>query len=135
MAAESFVIGYMMNVLSTPIHETQAFKLGIVDASGSVIKRPETLEEQMAYTSIDSYLFKLKNMLGSKKDLLNSEVYLEAVNKNAELPIELYEKEVIFRNYLTLIMKHFKEALDKAAEQGLPSVLIQKIILESLKEI
>ena len=78
MATESFITAYMMNILSTPIYETQAFKLGLVDASGSVVKEPNTLEERAAYTPIDAYLFKLKKMLGSKQEMLNTELYLEA---------------------------------------------------------
>lgn len=132
MASESFIIGYMMNVMSTPIHETQAFKLGLVDASGAVIKRPSTLDEHMAFTPIDSYLFKLKNMLGPKKDLLNTEIYLEAVTRNAELPIELYEKEVKMRNDMKIIANRFNEMLTEATEQGLPLMSIQKVILETM---
>jgi hypothetical protein len=135
LAAESFIIGYIMKTLATPIHETQAFKLGIVDASGAIIKHPETLEEQMAYTPIDAYIFKLKNLLGNKKDLLNNEIYLEAVSKNAELPISLYDKEVKLKNDMRIVAKRFKEVLDESAEQGLPIMLVQKIILEALREI
>ena len=135
MATESFIMAYMMNTLSTPIYETQAFKLGIVDASGSIVKKPNTLEELASYTPIDAYLFKLKKLLGNKQDMLNTEIYLEAVIKNAKTPIELYEKEVKLRNCMNLIAKHFSELLEEAADQGLPLDLVQKIILESFKKV
>jgi len=134
MAKESFIMAYVMKTLATPIHETPAFKLGLIDAYGSIVKRPETLEEQMAYTPLDSYIFKLKSLLGNKNDLLNSEVYLEAVVKNAEIPIELYEKEVKLRNLMKVIVKHFDEILNEASDSGLPIMLVQKIILESFME-
>lgn len=134
LAAESFIQAYMMNKLSEPISVSRAFKLGLIDARGNVVKKPDTLEEHMAFTAIDSYLIKLKTLLGNRVDLLNNEVYLEACAKNAQVPIELYEKEVRLKNMMKVIVKHFNEVINEAAEHSLPLPLIEKIILEAFKE-
>lgn len=71
----SFIV---MKRLITPIKKSDAFKLGIVDRSGKVIKKPVTEEEQEAFTPFDVLIFKLKKMLGSKLAQLNSFMYVQA---------------------------------------------------------
>ena len=128
---EAFLTAYMMKKLAEPFKNTDAFKLGIIDTNGNLIRKPVTLEEKLSYTSIDSYLTKVKKMLGSKTDLLNHNIYLEKVTDASKLPIELYEKELAFKHELSVIAKHFKQCLQDANSQHLPTELIEKIVLES----
>ena len=128
---EAFLTAYMMKKLAESFKNTDAFKLGIIDTNGNLIRKPVTLEEKLSYTSIDSYLTKVKKMLGSKTDLLNHNIYLEKVTDASKLPIELYEKELAFKHELSVIAKHFKQCLQDANSQHLPTELIEKIVLES----
>lgn len=128
---EMFITAYVMKKLAEPFKNTDAFKLGIIDTNGNLIRKPVTLEEKLSYTSIDSYLTKVKKMLGSKADLLNHNIYLEKVTDASKLPIELYEKELAFKHELSVIAKHFKQCLQDANSQHLPTELIEKIVLES----
>ena len=128
---EAFITAYMMKKLETPFNQTEAFKLGIIDENGSLLRRPETLEEKLSYTAIDAYLTKIRKLLGNKADILNHNIYLEKATDASKLPIELYEKELEFKNELQVISMRFKECLKEAKKNRLPTELIEKIILES----
>ncbi len=68
----------ILKMLVTPWTSTDAFKLGIIDADGTPLKKSselETPEEQSAYTSLWRLVFKLKRILGKipvvNKNLVN----------------------------------------------------------------
>ena len=53
--------------LTTPFEKTEAYKLGIIDKNGKVLKKRSTLksqEEKNAYTITDTMIFNLKKLLG-----------------------------------------------------------------------
>lgn len=53
----------IMTILSREFPEWPAFKLGIIDALGNLIKRPKTSEEKAAYTRLDAVLRPIKVLL------------------------------------------------------------------------
>lgn len=131
MASESFVLAQAIKTLSIPIHETKAFKMGIVNAEGDIIKRPETLEEKMAYSKLDSYVFRLKKVLGQKLDIVNRTMQLESVIETAKMPMDMYQKELQFKNELSYIAERYNNCISNAEKDGLPLSIVQKVILES----
>lgn len=133
MVAESFIMGYVMSKLSEKIFESPAFKMGLIDESGNMIKKAETLEEQLAFSSVDAYVLKLKKLLGNKIELLNTSIYLEKAVETSVVPIELYEKEVQFKSEMNNWVKHFFVMAEKAYENNLPTPVIEKIILEAFQ--
>lgn len=50
----------IMSILGKEFPEWPAFKAGIIDATGSLIKRPKTSEEKSAYTRLDAVLRPVK---------------------------------------------------------------------------
>lgn len=134
MVKESFIMGYVMKKIIQPITESAAFRMGLIDARGNIIKKTETIQERMAFGPIDKYVLKLKRLLGNKTDLLNTEIYLESAVKNAETSIELYEKELKLKHDIENIMKHFNQTINEASESGVSVPTIEKIILDSIKQ-
>lgn len=58
------VVSYrILQLLLTPIEETDAFKLGIIDRKGNRIKYPSTTEEKDSYTFLNKLVFRLKRIL------------------------------------------------------------------------
>ena len=61
------VITYrILRMLTTPFEETEAYRLGIIDAQGKVLKREKDLntgEETDAYTLLNRMVFRLKRIL------------------------------------------------------------------------
>ncbi|MGA1151128.1 MAG: hypothetical protein ACO3UL_08590 [Flavobacteriaceae bacterium] len=52
-----------LRLLTTPWKKTTAFKLGILDENGKVIRKPETAEEKGAYNIFHKLVFNLKRLL------------------------------------------------------------------------
>lgn len=53
----------VLYMLVTPFKDTQAFKLGIIDEEGKLLKRPNTSEEKDAYSMLTRLVFNLKRLL------------------------------------------------------------------------
>ena len=68
--------------LVTPVTKTEAYKKGLVDSTGKIIKQPETEEEESALTLFDKFLFKVKRLLGPKISQLNNFLYVQTLNND-----------------------------------------------------
>ena len=72
----------LIRKLVTPVARTKAYKLGLVDGLGRVIKEPETAVEKKALTTHDRLIFKLRRMLGSKISQLNNFLYIQTITSD-----------------------------------------------------
>ena len=68
--------------LVSPIVRTEAYKLGIVNNTGRVIKEPKTDKEKSSLTILDKTIFKLRRMLGSKISQLNNFLFLQTLSND-----------------------------------------------------
>lgn len=62
-AADTFYAFRFLRLLTTPWEKTGAFKAGILDANGKLIKRPQTSEEKSVYNYFHRLVFNIKRML------------------------------------------------------------------------
>jgi len=62
-AADTFYAFRFLRLLTTPWKKMGAYKLGLIDENGKVIKKPETGEERSKYTIFHKLVFNLKRML------------------------------------------------------------------------
>ena len=72
----------LIRKLVTPVARTKAYKLGLVDGLGRVIKEPETATEKKALTTHDRLIFKLRRMLGSRITQLNNFLYIQTIGSD-----------------------------------------------------
>jgi len=68
--------------LTCPIVKSDAYKLGLVNNSGNIVREPVTEDEQASLTLLDKVVFKLKRLLGTKAIALNTFLYLQTMNNN-----------------------------------------------------
>jgi hypothetical protein len=68
--------------LVTPVSKTPAYKYGIVDQEGRIIKKPTTPEEESYLTLFDKFIFKIKRLLGGKISQLNNFMYVQTLDNN-----------------------------------------------------
>ena len=54
---------YVLKKLVTPWIQTDAFRLGLIDADGTLLRSPKEPEEKSAYTLLDRLVFNLKRIL------------------------------------------------------------------------
>lgn len=62
-AADAFYTFRFLRLLTTPWEKTGAYKAGIIDANGKVIKKPETPNEKSVYNYFHRLVFNIKRML------------------------------------------------------------------------
>lgn len=74
---DAAVVLLIIKKLITPIVRTDAYKLGLVNSNGMVIRVPENDKEKMSLTLLDRFSFKLKRLLGTKLAQLNDFLYVQ----------------------------------------------------------
>lgn len=62
-ASDAFYAFRFLRLLTTPWESTGAFKAGIIDAEGKVIKKPETSDEKSVYNLFHKLVFNIKRLL------------------------------------------------------------------------
>ena len=125
--------GIIMNKLSKPISDTSAYKYGLIDSIGNVIKEPVSIEERKSLTSVDRYLIKIRNLVEDKIDILNLTLYYE--NNESDTiddlqhiyPIELECNDEITECITTLI-----DISNKYGKRGVSSSRFEQMITEAL---
>lgn len=79
----------LIKKIVTPINQTKAYKLGLVNGAGKVLREPKNDEEQESLTLLDRIVFKIKRLLNTKLLNLNNFLYLSTINN------DFYSKLVI----------------------------------------
>ena len=108
-AIDAFITFRFLKLLVTPFNKTEAFKMGIIDERGKVLKRYKTLEriaERQAYTILHRLVFNIKKSIekipGGKSRLATYAAALflikEHINEYHDSDGVLLEKE--FYKYL-----------------------------------
>ena len=108
-AIDAFITFRFLKLLVTPFNKTEAYKLGIIDERGKVLRKYKTLErvaERQAYTILHRLVFNVKKLIeklpGGKSRLASYAAALflikEHVNQYHDSDGKLVEKE--FYKYL-----------------------------------
>ena len=99
--------------LMTPITRSKAYRMQLIDATGRVIKKPETDEEKAALTLLDKFVFKVKRLLGSKLTQLNNFLFLQTLSN------DFYNKLVVRGSIEQRAeIKRLQKDIDKIAEKN-----------------
>lgn len=103
----------LLKMIVTPFNETQAFKLGIIDEEGKVLKKSyklKTVEEQDAYNYLTRLIFNIKRMINrlggeSKLKSLAAALFLFKEHNESEDESVLTEQyvDVLGASYLTIM--------------------------------
>lgn len=130
-----------LRLLTTAFEDTNAYKLGIIDAEGKKIKKASTSEEKAAYNAFHRLVFNIKKLLavapGGKSKLATYAAALfllkekfgisdfEKILKESGLePLDLLEEQTSW-----FILE------DKQLSPGVYRVLNKKVLNESCEEI
>ena len=127
-AANLYFIYKFIRILTTPFNKTDAFKLGIVDENGKILKKKAKLktdEEKEAYTMMHRLVWKLKRLMEKipfgKSRLASYAAALWLIKENKEDNISEEELQESFLSFLetdwendALILKeNYEGDLDK----------------------
>lgn len=61
--ADTLITYKIIKILTTPFTQTDAYRLGVIDAQGKQIKKPTTPAEQESYNVLNRLVFRLKIVL------------------------------------------------------------------------
>lgn len=90
---DTFFALRFLRLLTTPWHKTSAYKAGLIDKDGNVIKNPETAEEKNVYNMFHKLVFNIKRLLNKlpfgKTTLASYATALYLVKENTQLSDEI----------------------------------------------
>ena len=66
--ADTLVTYRILKLLSTPIKNSPAFQMGLVDGNGKQLRNANTQQEKDAYTFLNRFVFKIQNALMRSSD-------------------------------------------------------------------
>jgi hypothetical protein len=105
-----YVVYEIIKKLTTPFDQTDAFKLGIIDKEGNVLRKRRTLrtrQEQNSYTVLDTLVFNIKRMIerlpGGKSRLASYAAALFLIKESKNLEVYEFNDEMLeeeFHEYL-----------------------------------
>lgn len=117
---DSIIAYRILKMLVTPFEDTEAFKLGIIDAKGKELKRMNqltTVDEKDAYTILHRLVFRLKKIVEKvpidNKKLANFAAALALVKENYNLGVEPIDLEFQFTEKLKTNLSEEIEELNK----------------------
>ena len=137
MLVDLFMVYNFLKRLATPFSEWEAYKLGIIDERGNILRKKKTFtlqKERSAFGVFDTMILKLKRLIekvpGGKSRLASyaAALYLikEGQNYTEETPDEVLEEQFM-SHYMTLtesdINLQFEEIVNAAGSGnvgGLP---------------
>jgi len=132
---DSVLTYILIKKIVTPIIRTQAYRTGLVDNAGKVIKSPETDDEKKSLTVLDRLVFKLKRLLGSKLTNLNNFLYTVTLGNDFYNQI-IIKGGVETRGEIKRIKKDVEKMMEKynmSFETYLMGVLNEEIQEEDLE--
>lgn len=135
-SSSGIIKGLLMKRLAEPITEMAAFKLGLIDDHGVVIKTPETIEERNAFTSTDKYILKLRKLFERDIDILNTTMYFENEDKDDSVGIADFEKmysiELDYKTEIFDVVDKLVDIVEKYNRKGLSTSKLEKILAENI---
>jgi len=115
----------ILYLLNKPIVEFEAYKLNVINEDGVCIKAPVTEQEHNSYTGEIKTIIHLKKLLGSKLDVLNSTLQLEATIKSINLD---QVKHNYYQDQLEGIFNDLSVVVEQALADGIPNSVLFNFI-------
>jgi hypothetical protein len=79
---DNALVFIILKGLTTIPTKTEAFKMGLIDAKGKLIRKPKTQKENDCISNLDLLFFKLKEWLAPRIAYLSSVSWIQGVMNN-----------------------------------------------------
>lgn len=97
---DNILVYVFLKSITTIPSKTKAFKLGLIDRKGKLIKDPVTPEEQDSLSNLDLLMWKLRDWLKPKMSYLSSVNWLNSINKRNRLQNYLVNTDAVTSQYV-----------------------------------
>jgi len=125
---DAYIMYQFLKKLTTPFNKTQAFKLGIIDEDGKILRKRSSLktsEEKAAYTIFDTFVFNIKKLIekvpGGKSQLASYAAALFLIRE---------EKNAHFYDDEDITYEAFMDFFEAILRDGASMSQLQKLIDE-----
>lgn len=112
---DNILVFVFLKSITTIPTTTKAYKLGLIDRNGRLIRNPKTQEEHNAISNLDLLMFKLREWLRPKMYCLSSVNWIRGLYKDKRIQNYLLNSEIVSRQYVvrqlnseldTILRKH-----------------------------
>ena len=97
---DNILVFVFLKSITTIPRKTKAYKLGLIDRNGALIREPVTKEENDSISNLDLLMFKLREWLKPKLPYLSSITWLQSVYNNQRIQNQLANTSMLARQYV-----------------------------------
>lgn len=97
---DNILVYVFLKSITTIPSKTKAYKLGLINSKGMLIKDPETQEEFDSISNLDLLMWKIRDWLKPKMTYISSVNWLNSINKNIRLQNHLLNTDAITSQYV-----------------------------------
>ena len=108
------VFVFLKSITTIPT-TTKAYKLGLIDRNGKLIKNPKTQEEHNAISNLDLLMFKLRDWLKPKMGYLSTVSWVKNVANNVRYQNYFSNTDMVAKHY---IIRKLNDELNKLLKKG-----------------
>lgn len=113
--ADTFFAFRALRLLTTPWEKTGAFKAGLIDKDGTVIRKPETSDERSVYNLFHRLVFNLKRLLNKvpfgKKTISSYLAALYLIKESTNLTDDQIASEILQESVDGIILESTYEQI------------------------
>ena len=106
---DNVLVFVFLKAITTIPSTTKAYKLGLIDRSGKLIRNPQTQEEHNAISNLDLLMFKLREWLRPKMYCLSSVNWIKGLYKGKRIQNCLFNSEILSKQY---VVRRLNDELD-----------------------
>ena len=97
---DNILVYVFLKSITTIPSKTKAYKLGLIDRTGKLIKDPKTQEENDSLSNLDLLMWRLRDWLKPKMSYLSSVNWLNSINKRNRLQNYLLNTDAVTSQYV-----------------------------------
>lgn len=132
---KSLTAGLFLNRLVQPITDMPAYKLGLIDERGHIVRESVNEDEKRALAPFDKYILKIRRLIGEDTtELFKSSVLLEmsSPKQNIAFDASVYEQEVKIKSDVKHIVENMATVFDDAVERGFSRAHVENLLIEAI---
>lgn len=105
---------FLKSLITLP-SKTKAYRLGLIDAQGKLIREPKTKEENDCISNLDLLMFKIRQWLRPKMGFLSSISWAKGVSNDVRYQNYFSSVDMVARHY---IVRKLNAELDNILKKG-----------------
>ena len=98
-SVDNALVFIFLKMLTTIPSRTKAYKLGLIDKDGRLIKQPVTKEENDSISNLDLLMFKIRKWLSSRLQYLSTVSWIKGAGNNVRLQNYFANTDVVSKQY------------------------------------